>query len=198
MRHSGGSKAKIAGGGTPRYSFVLNPHASERFTRCPRCENTTRVRKIPLVIHIDSVGLVTLRKTCRLCVVCEALMRIEGSYGIYRTWLQLGRRTESECSCPSGWRPRKHVRALRMTWDANPDSFFTRGLEFCAAAAAAEAHRAVGVVDMLRDVVSAQPLSGHRLHVTFDDGVEGIVNVAQLVPFTGVFEPLRDSLSSIR
>jgi uncharacterized protein DUF2442 len=46
---------------------------------------------------------------------------------------------------------------------------------------------------MLRDVVSVQPLSGHRLRLTFDDGVEGIVDVAQMVPFTGVFEPLRDS-----
>lgn len=58
----------------PRYSFVLNPHIDQRFTRCPRCESRTRVRKIPLVIHLDSVGLVTVRKTCRLCVVCEMLI----------------------------------------------------------------------------------------------------------------------------
>jgi Protein of unknown function (DUF2442) len=45
---------------------------------------------------------------------------------------------------------------------------------------------------MLRDVVSVQPLADHRLAVTFDDGTEGVVDVAQLVPFTGVFEPLRD------
>jgi hypothetical protein len=45
---------------------------------------------------------------------------------------------------------------------------------------------------MLRDVVSVQPLADHRLAVTLDDGTEGIVDVAQLVPFTGVFEPLRD------
>jgi hypothetical protein len=45
---------------------------------------------------------------------------------------------------------------------------------------------------MLRDVVSVQPLSGHRLRVTFDDGVEGVIDVAQMVQFTGVFEPLRD------
>lgn len=58
----------------PRYSFLLNSYPRERFTRCPRCEAKTRVRKIPLVIHVDSVGLVTLRKTCRLCVVCEMLI----------------------------------------------------------------------------------------------------------------------------
>ena len=62
---------------SPRYSFFLNPHPNERFTRCPRCQATTRVRKIPLVIHVDSVGLVLLRKTCRLCVVCEMLIAQE-------------------------------------------------------------------------------------------------------------------------
>jgi hypothetical protein len=46
---------------------------------------------------------------------------------------------------------------------------------------------------MLRDVVSLQPLSGHRLRVTFDDGAEGIVSVAEMVQFTGVFEPLHDA-----
>ena len=45
---------------------------------------------------------------------------------------------------------------------------------------------------MLRDVVSVEPLSDHRLHVRFDDGIEGIVDLAQIVQFTGVFEPLRD------
>lgn len=44
---------------------------------------------------------------------------------------------------------------------------------------------------VLREVVSVQPLSGHRLRLTFDDGVEGVVDVAQMVQFTGVFEPLR-------
>ena len=61
----------------PRYSFFLNPHPNERYTRCPRCKATTRARKIPLVIHVDSVGLVLLRKTCRLCVVCEMLIAHE-------------------------------------------------------------------------------------------------------------------------
>jgi hypothetical protein len=30
-----------------------------------------------LVIHVDSVGLVLLRKTCRLCVACEMLIAHE-------------------------------------------------------------------------------------------------------------------------
>ena len=61
----------------PRYSFLLNPHGNERFTRCPRCEAKTRLRKIPLVVHVDSFGLVLLRKTCRLCIVCEVLIAHE-------------------------------------------------------------------------------------------------------------------------
>ena len=45
---------------------------------------------------------------------------------------------------------------------------------------------------MLRDVTSVQALPQHRLHVGFDDGTEGVVDVAELVQFTGVFEPLHD------
>ena len=61
----------------PRYSFLLNPHPNEAFTRCPRCKAKTGVRKLVLVIHVDSVGLVLLRKTCRLCIVCEMLIAHE-------------------------------------------------------------------------------------------------------------------------
>ena len=45
---------------------------------------------------------------------------------------------------------------------------------------------------MLKDVVSVQPLPQHRLRVRFEDGVEGIVDIAQTVEFSGVFEPLGD------
>ena len=62
------------GGLPPRYAFVLSPHANERFTKCPRCETKTHVRKIPLVIHVNHFGLVLLNKTCRLCLTCEMLV----------------------------------------------------------------------------------------------------------------------------
>ena len=45
---------------------------------------------------------------------------------------------------------------------------------------------------MLKDIVRVQPLDGYRLRLWFEDGVEGEVDVAQCVPFTGVFAPLRD------
>ena len=61
----------------PRYSFVLNPHRRERFTRCPSCEASTRIRKIPLVVHVDNPNeprLILLNKSCRLCLRCETLI----------------------------------------------------------------------------------------------------------------------------
>jgi hypothetical protein len=60
-----------------RYSFVLNPHVRERFTKCPGCNSPTRIRKLPLVVHVDNLDglrLVLLNKTCRLCVLCETLI----------------------------------------------------------------------------------------------------------------------------
>ncbi len=57
----------------------------------------------------------------------ELSARIDGHYGVYRTRLQLSRKAESHCTCPSDWWPCKHVRALRATWDANPKSFLDLG-----------------------------------------------------------------------
>jgi hypothetical protein len=45
---------------------------------------------------------------------------------------------------------------------------------------------------MLRNAVAVHALPGHRLSVEFDDGVQGVVDVARLVRFTGVFERLQD------
>jgi len=45
---------------------------------------------------------------------------------------------------------------------------------------------------MLHDVVEVRPLDGYRLHLCFDDGAEGVVDVSARVRFDGVFAPLRD------
>ena len=45
---------------------------------------------------------------------------------------------------------------------------------------------------MLKDIVAATALGGHRLHLRFEDGVEGVVDLAPHLSFQGVFEPLRD------
>ena len=45
---------------------------------------------------------------------------------------------------------------------------------------------------MLKDIVEARPLGQHRLHLRFEDGVEGEVDIAAMVPFTGMLAPLAD------
>src|SRR5690606_4992844 len=45
---------------------------------------------------------------------------------------------------------------------------------------------------MLRDVTEARPLDLFRLFLRFDDGQSGEIDIRDLVPFDGVFAPLRD------
>jgi len=45
---------------------------------------------------------------------------------------------------------------------------------------------------MLQDVTNVEYLADYRLRLRFEDGVEGIVDVTEFVPFTGVFAPLKD------
>lgn len=77
----------------------------------------------------------------------QLFARIQGSYGVYRTWVRPGRRElDSGCTCPSEWRPCKHVRALEGTWRANRPSFFDadRFLETLAGRPKAELVEAIG------------------------------------------------------
>lgn len=45
---------------------------------------------------------------------------------------------------------------------------------------------------MLKDIVEARPLDGYQLYLRFEDGKEGVVDVSELVQFSGVFEPLKE------
>jgi len=45
---------------------------------------------------------------------------------------------------------------------------------------------------VLKDIVFANSLDGHRLHIRFEDGVEGVVDVESLVRFRGIFAPLEN------
>jgi hypothetical protein len=45
---------------------------------------------------------------------------------------------------------------------------------------------------MLKDVVEVKALDPYELFIRFEDGVEGVVALDQLVTFDGVFAPLRD------
>src|SRR2546423_8118407 len=61
----------------PRYRFFLNPYEDLRFRRCPHCEGKTRQRKLPLVIHVDPMFVLSLNKTCRYCASCDLLRAIQ-------------------------------------------------------------------------------------------------------------------------
>ena len=58
----------------PRYSFALNPHQDARFTRCPLCEQKTRLRKFVLFVYIEDFAPMALGKTYRFCTRCELII----------------------------------------------------------------------------------------------------------------------------
>ena len=58
----------------PRYTFLLNPHADSRLSRCPACDKPTHARKFPLLICVEDGPIMTLGKTCKYCSRCEMVM----------------------------------------------------------------------------------------------------------------------------
>ena len=57
-----------------RHLFFLNPYSDVAFTKCPKCEGKTRLRKLPLVIHIEPDQMLVLNKTCRYCPGCDLVI----------------------------------------------------------------------------------------------------------------------------
>lgn len=57
-----------------RFWFFLNPYHDVRFTRCPKCEGKTKLRKLPLVIHVEPYTMLAINKTCRFCPYCDLLI----------------------------------------------------------------------------------------------------------------------------
>lgn len=57
-----------------KYYFFLNPYEDCAFTKCPKCDSKTRLRKFPLVIHIDPRQLLLLNKQCRYCARCDLII----------------------------------------------------------------------------------------------------------------------------
>ena len=45
---------------------------------------------------------------------------------------------------------------------------------------------------MLKDIVFAAPLEGYPLSIRYEDGVEGVIDLGELLSFQGVFAPLKD------
>ena len=45
---------------------------------------------------------------------------------------------------------------------------------------------------MLKDIVEARATGGHRIYVRFEDGVDGEIDLRELVDLRGVFEALQN------
>jgi hypothetical protein len=45
---------------------------------------------------------------------------------------------------------------------------------------------------MLKDIIAVQPLKGYQVHLTFEDDRSGIVDLTEMIEFTGIFEPIKD------
>ena len=58
----------------PMYSFALNPYDDARFSRCPNCGERTKLRKVPLFVHIDPLIPMVINKTTRYCTACDLLI----------------------------------------------------------------------------------------------------------------------------
>ena len=65
---------KILGKKPRRHDFFLNPYRDWRFSSCPQCGEKTRVRKFPLVIHVEALNPVALNKSCRYCPPCDLII----------------------------------------------------------------------------------------------------------------------------
>jgi len=76
----GRSKTRL-GKQPPRHYFFLNPYQDARFTSCPKCGGKTKLRKLPLVIHVEGPVLLSLNKTCRYCPYCDLLIAHQDELG---------------------------------------------------------------------------------------------------------------------
>jgi hypothetical protein len=59
-----------------RYKFWLNIYADMAFTRCPQCENTTKVKKLPLVVAIElsKRAILNINMTTKYCPYCDLII----------------------------------------------------------------------------------------------------------------------------
>ena len=45
---------------------------------------------------------------------------------------------------------------------------------------------------MLKDIVKVRVLGGYNVYLKYEDGVEGEIDLADIIKFDGVFEPLKE------
>jgi hypothetical protein len=109
-------------------SAIRSRKSADRTKRQSSAANASLAKPDPAAEYVDS-PMMTKRLRCSRNVSAE----IAGRYGDYRTQVRLTRKLEGDCTCPSDVWPCKHLRALRATWEMNPESFldvdaFLRGL----------------------------------------------------------------------
>jgi len=57
-----------------RHFFFLIRVEDCAFTKCRKCGNKTKIRKFPLVIHIEPAQLFLLNKKCKYCENCDLII----------------------------------------------------------------------------------------------------------------------------
>jgi len=57
-----------------KHKFFLNPYSDCAFTKCPKCETKTKIRKFILVISIKPQQLFLLNKKCKYCTKCDLII----------------------------------------------------------------------------------------------------------------------------
>ena len=57
-----------------KHYFFLNPYKDCAFTKCPKCDNKTKLRKFPLVIHVEPYQIFFLNKNCKYCTDCDLII----------------------------------------------------------------------------------------------------------------------------
>ena len=68
------NKKTSEGTNKKRHYFFLNLYKNEAFTRCPQCGEKTKVRKYPLVIHVEPCQLLCLNISCKYCEACDLII----------------------------------------------------------------------------------------------------------------------------
>lgn len=113
-----------------RLGAIRSRHAADRARRKSPTGPRARLAKADAAAEYIDSPMMTKRLRFGRSVSAE----IAGRYGAYHTRLKLVRKPNGDCTCPSDYWPCKHVRALRATWEMNPESFldvdaFLRGLD---------------------------------------------------------------------
>ncbi len=58
-----------------RFNFFLNSYSDTAFTKCPKCEGKTKVKKLPLTVIMEkNKAILNVNKTCKYCPYCELLI----------------------------------------------------------------------------------------------------------------------------